>query len=135
MACQGGPIPPAVTGRVSRSSNFVERPISATLLALAPLAAVSAPAGAVAASDPVAVAEWNSCGYQVTTNVKLRTGPTMKHTSIGVLTPKDSVYVLREKNGFYEIELHGGSETGLKWGTKGWIIKHVKPHVCMTLDG
>ncbi|MFJ5552525.1 SH3 domain-containing protein [Streptomyces sp. NPDC093225] len=85
-------------------------------------------------SAPVAVAEWNSCGYQPTTNLKFRTGPTKNHTAVGILTPKDSIHILRERNGFYEVELDGASETGLKWGTKGWITKHVKPHVCMTLD-
>ncbi|GAA3380676.1 hypothetical protein GCM10020367_68930 [Streptomyces sannanensis] len=70
--------------------------IPGSLLVLASLTAVSAPAAALPVSSPAAVAEWNNCGYQPTTNVKLRTGPTKRHTAIGILTPKDSVYVLRE---------------------------------------
>lgn len=53
--------------------GFTKGAISATLLALAPPVAAAPPAGAVPVSAP-AVAEWNSCGYQPSTNLKLRAG-------------------------------------------------------------
>ncbi|MET9323669.1 SH3 domain-containing protein [Streptomyces sp. NPDC003038] len=78
---------------------------------------------------------WNSCGYHPSTNLKLRTGPSSRHTAIGLLTPKDSVQILQERKGFYQVELEGDSQTGLRWGTKGWVSKHLTPHVCMRLNG
>lgn len=104
------------------------------LLALAALPLLSAPAMAAPTAAPTAAAAWNSCGYYPSTNLKLRTGPSSRHAAIGLLTPKDSVQILQERAGFYQVELAGDSETGLKWGTKGWVSKHLTPHVCMNLS-
>lgn len=108
--------------------------ISTALLALAMLPALGTPATAapVAVSAP---AEWNSCGYYPSTNLKLRTGPTAGATAVGILTPKDTVRILKESGRFYQVSLDGTSETGLKAGTTGWVTKHLQPHACMRLDG
>ncbi|MFB7983810.1 SH3 domain-containing protein [Streptomyces vinaceus] len=104
------------------------------LLALAALPVLGAPAMAAQAVAPTAAAAWNSCGYHPSTNLKLRTGPSNRDAAVGLLTPKDSVQILQERAGFYQVELAGDSETGLKWGTKGWVSKHLTPHVCMNLS-
>ncbi|MGW2681097.1 hypothetical protein [Streptomyces sp. NPDC001436] len=102
------------------------------MLALASLAAVSSPAAA--AAQTMAVTEWNSCGYHPSTNLKLRPGPDTRQGAIGLLTPEDSVHVLKEQSGLYQVSLDQDSETGLKAGTKGWVTKHLTPHVCMRLS-
>ncbi|MFJ3519773.1 SH3 domain-containing protein [Streptomyces sp. NPDC090131] len=109
--------------------------LSASLLVLASLTVAVTPASA---AQPVAktmtVAEWNSCGYYPSTNLKLRTGPSKRHPAVGLLTPKDSVHVLREQGGLYQVSLDQDSETGIKAGTTGWVTKHLTPHVCMNLS-
>ncbi|MDD9383175.1 SH3 domain-containing protein [Streptomyces sp. ZAF1911] len=80
------------------------------------------------------MAEWNSCGYYPATNLKLRTGPSTRHTAIGLLTPKDTVHVLKEEGGLYQVSLDQDSETGIKAGTRGWVTKHLTAHVCMRLS-
>ena len=112
----------------------MKRTISASLLALGALTTVSAPAEAVPSSAPTAVAEWNSCGYYPSTNLKLRTGPSTRHTAIGLLTPKDTVHILKEHGGLYQVSLDQDSATGLKAGTTGWVTKHLTAHVCMILS-
>ncbi|MFB6864255.1 SH3 domain-containing protein (plasmid) [Streptomyces sp. JL4002] len=95
---------------------------------------MSLPAAAAPAAKTMAVAEWNSCGYYPATNLKLRPGPNTRQGAIGLLTPKDTVHVLKEQNGLYQVSLDQESETGLKAGTKGWVTKNLTPHVCMRLS-
>ncbi|MFG2234833.1 SH3 domain-containing protein [Streptomyces sp. NPDC048723] len=112
----------------------MKRILSVSMLALASLAAVSLPAAAAPAARTMAVAEWNSCGYHPSTNLKLRPGPNTRQGAIGLLTPNDSVHVLKEQGGLYQVSLDQDSETGLKAGTKGWVTKNLTPHVCMRLS-
>ncbi|MFG2753948.1 SH3 domain-containing protein [Streptomyces xanthophaeus] len=106
--------------------------IPAVLAALTLLPALPA-AAAPTAPVPAAVAAWNSCGYHPVGNVKLRTRP--GGPGLGLLTDRDTVTVLAEREGWYQVETQGKSETGLAWGTRGWVAKkHVTPAVCMRLN-
>ncbi|MER6256835.1 SH3 domain-containing protein [Streptomyces sp. NPDC001584] len=116
----------------------MRRPALTVLLALTVLPAIG-PAVAAPAAGPAAVSapggEWNACGYHPRTNVKLRTGPSAQRPGIGLLTPRDSVHVVRESGGWFQVEVDSKSETGLAGGTTGWVAtKHVEPAVCMRLD-
>ncbi|MGW7458380.1 hypothetical protein [Streptomyces sp. NPDC054797] len=53
---------------------------------------------------------------------------------VGILTPKDTVRILKESGRFYQVSLDDTSETGLKSGATGWVTKHLQPHACMRLD-
>ncbi|MFE9222351.1 SH3 domain-containing protein [Streptomyces lavendulae] len=117
----------------------MKRILSASMLALASLATASMPAAAAPVARTMAVAEWNSCGYHPSTNLKLRPGPNTRQGAIGLLTPNDTVHVLKEQGGLYQVSLDQvsldqDSETGLKAGTKGWVTKNLTPHVCMRLS-
>ncbi|MGW7459042.1 hypothetical protein [Streptomyces sp. NPDC054797] len=58
----------------------------------------------------------------------------VRHTAIGLLTPKDTVHILKEHGGLYQVSLDQDSATGLKAGMTGWVTKHLTAHVCMNLS-
>ncbi|MGW3742719.1 SH3 domain-containing protein [Streptomyces sp. NPDC005146] len=79
--------------------------------------------------------DFNSYGYQPKSALRLRKGPSMKHTTLGMLYPADSVSADRVKGTWYRVSLQDRSESGLKSGTAGWAAKTgLKPQVCMQLD-
>ncbi|MET9676430.1 SH3 domain-containing protein [Streptomyces sp. NPDC006482] len=109
--------------------------------AVAALLAGAAPALATTATPsttaPVrAVAELNSCGYDVAgSNVNLRSGAGTRHASLGHLTRGDLVDVDRKSGGWYRVTLSERSRSGIRAGTVGWVAeRYLKPSVCMQLD-
>ncbi|MFI9214288.1 SH3 domain-containing protein [Streptomyces sp. NPDC053253] len=102
------------------------------------LLSFTAPAAAAlpAAAAPAAVTqEFNSCGYHPKTTIHLRTGPSSRHASLGLLGPHDSIQAYEERGGWYRVELEGDAKSGLRAGRSGWVAKkNVEPAVCMRLN-
>lgn len=110
------------------------RRLMALAVAVTALALLGTGAPAVA-EPPTAVDGFNSCGYYPSTTVHLRTGPSVRYSSLGLLGPADSVYAEKEARGWYRVRLAGTSRTGLKNGAKGWLAKkHIRAAVCTQLD-
>ncbi|WP_329167266.1 hypothetical protein OHB49_44285 (plasmid) [Streptomyces sp. NBC_01717] len=67
--------------------------LSYALAASAPLCTLMPAAHAlpVAASTVVVAWDFNSCGYQPKGALRLRSGPSTNHTTLGVLYPADSI--------------------------------------------
>ncbi|MFE5713451.1 SH3 domain-containing protein [Streptomyces sp. NPDC056501] len=110
--------------------------------AVAALLAGAVPALAVTPATPSttapvrAVAELNSCGYDVAgSSVNLRSGAGTRHASLGHLTRGDLVDVDRKSGGWYRMKLSERSRSGIRAGTVGWVAeRYLKPSVCMQLD-
>ncbi|MFC9816494.1 SH3 domain-containing protein [Streptomyces virginiae] len=102
------------------------------------LLSVTAPAAAVlpAAAAPAAVTqEFNSCGYHPKSTIHLRTGPSARHASLGLLGPGDSIRAYEERGGWYRVDLDNDAKSGLRAGRSGWVAKkNVEPAVCMRLS-
>ncbi|MEV8310774.1 SH3 domain-containing protein [Streptomyces flavidovirens] len=97
----------------------------------APQAAPAQPAQAAQA----AARGFNACGYYPKTNIKLRTGPGARYTSIGVLSPPDWVRATKASGSWYKVITNNKTRSGLPEGKKGWVSKkHLKPATCMNLN-
>lgn len=99
------------------------------------LAAGSTTAASASVATAVAAQQFNSCGYAPTTVVRLRTGPSTKYATIGLLHPDDSVSAIKAEKGWYKVSVDFKSKSGLKAGRTGWVAKaNLEPNVCMQLD-
>ncbi|WNI31371.1 SH3 domain-containing protein [Streptomyces sp. ITFR-6] len=109
-----------------------------TLLTAAAVLGLIIPATAAAApaSAPATVAKgFNSCGYQPTTTLMLRTGPSKKNTAIGQLHKGDVVAAHKASGAWYKVSTSYNTPSGLRAGTQGWVAKkYLKAEVCMQLD-
>ncbi|WP_128643276.1 SH3 domain-containing protein [Streptomyces sp. SS] len=109
----------------------------AALLAGAASPAIATTPATPSTTAPVrAVAELNSCGYDVAgSNVNLRSGAGTRHASLGHLTRGDLVDVDRKSGGWYRVTLSERSRSGIRAGTVGWVAeRYLKPSVCTRLD-
>ncbi|WP_327249850.1 SH3 domain-containing protein [Streptomyces sp. NBC_01320] len=107
--------------------------VSAPLCTLLP--APAAHALPATASTAVVARDFNSCGYQPKSALRLRSGPSTKHTKLGMLYPADSISGDGAKGAWYRVSLQDRSKSGLKSGTTGWVARSgLKPQVCMQLD-
>ncbi|MFD8888856.1 hypothetical protein ACFV0H_41430 [Streptomyces erythrochromogenes] len=108
---------------------MMRRTVLPLLLALAagPAAAAVSPTTA-ATAGPV-----NPCGYHPRQNLKLRTEPA--GPGRGVVTPRDTLYVVGERGDWYQVRVANQSETGLQPNTLGWVAKkNITPATCMNLS-
>ncbi|WP_405548094.1 SH3 domain-containing protein (plasmid) [Streptomyces phaeochromogenes] len=78
----------------------------------------------------------NSCGYEVTSTVHLRSGPGTSYKSWGLLRKGDSVTNPSKKQGsWWKVEPTIEPQSGLSIDRDGWVNKrYLKPSVCMQLD-
>ncbi|NUK50085.1 SH3 domain-containing protein [Streptomyces lunaelactis] len=114
--------------------NLTSIAIAAAVAASLPAAGTAAAASAPTAST-VVVKGFNSCGYAPTTAIRLRTGPSTKYATIGLLHPDDSVSAIKAEKGWYKVSVDFKSKSGLKAGRTGWVAKaNLEPNVCMQLD-
>ncbi|GGW16373.1 hypothetical protein GCM10018980_18780 [Streptomyces capoamus] len=76
-------------------------------------------------------ADFNSCGYEVTDAIRLRTGLGTRYTALGLLHRGVAVYASQARGGWYRVRLayDSGSasgtrkSSGLREGTTGWVVK------------
>ncbi|MEV8211431.1 SH3 domain-containing protein [Streptomyces sp. NPDC005134] len=88
-----------------------------------------------AASVGVMAADFNSCGYEPRSTMRLRSGPGEKYVTIGLLHRGDSVSTLQAKGAWYKVSLDGPSSSGLKSGRTGWVDRtNLRPNVCVQLN-
>ncbi|KOV17253.1 hypothetical protein ADK91_02865 [Streptomyces sp. XY511] len=103
------------------------------VLVLSAAQAVPAAAAVVSPVPAVTAEPVNSCGYHPRQNLKLRSQP--GGPGLGVVTPRDTLYVVGERGDWHQVRVAHTSQTGLKLGTLGWVAKrHVEPAVCMNLS-
>lgn len=83
-----------------------------------------------------ALATANSCGYDVTSTIHLRSGPGTNYKSWGLLRKDDSVTNPTKKRGaWWKVSPMVEAQSGLSVNKVGWVHKsHLKPSVCMQLD-
>ncbi|MFJ1551200.1 SH3 domain-containing protein [Streptomyces sp. NPDC088246] len=99
------------------------------------LPVVGATAATAATPSASMAGDFNSCGYEPTTTIRLRSGPGGKCSAIGQLHRGDSVTALQAKGVWYKVSLGVPSASGLKAGRTGWVTKTgLRPNACMQLD-
>ncbi|WP_344458475.1 SH3 domain-containing protein, partial [Actinomadura kijaniata] len=69
------------------------------------LSFTAAAARSAAAASAAVTRKFNSCGYHPKTTIHLRTGPSARHASLGLLGPSDTIQAYEERGGWYRVGL------------------------------